>query len=184
MAVCITTDNSRIADDSQAGPVDLGNALGSNGKCDITVPMANTSVVPHVDLHLNGKTNTEAPPSAETVMIFATENSNGDAQQSDKLGLIRLWKEALAQPREGPVSSANSELVKDANEQVQLIAREDLGDYASAEELANKIVPEALKQSLQRYGLKCGGTPQERAARLFLLKSVPLENLPKSVFAK
>eukprot|EP00884_Botryococcus_braunii_P007270 jgi/Botrbrau1/16544/Bobra.0256s0003.1 len=41
-----------------------------------------------------------------------------------------------------------------------------------------------LKQELMRYGLKCGGTLAERAARLFLLKSSPLGQLEKKHFAK
>uniref|UniRef100_A0A5B7AQB0 Ubiquitin-like domain-containing protein n=1 Tax=Davidia involucrata TaxID=16924 RepID=A0A5B7AQB0_DAVIN len=43
---------------------------------------------------------------------------------------------------------------------------------------------ERLKSELQTHGLKCGGTLQERAARLFLLKTTPLEMLPKKLLAK
>ncbi|WCJ22405.1 Ubiquitin-like superfamily protein [Euphorbia peplus] len=43
---------------------------------------------------------------------------------------------------------------------------------------------ERLKNELQARGLKCGGTLQERAARLFLLKSTPLDKLPKKLLAK
>lgn len=43
---------------------------------------------------------------------------------------------------------------------------------------------ERLKSELQARGLKCGGTLQERAARLFLLKTTPVEMLPKKLLAK
>lgn len=43
---------------------------------------------------------------------------------------------------------------------------------------------ENLKTELQSRGLKFGGTLQERAARLFLLKSTPLDKLPKKLLAK
>ena len=43
---------------------------------------------------------------------------------------------------------------------------------------------ERLKAELQARGLKCGGTLQERAARLFLLKSTPLDKLPKKLLAR
>ncbi|KAH7522879.1 hypothetical protein JRO89_XSUnG0090800 [Xanthoceras sorbifolium] len=43
---------------------------------------------------------------------------------------------------------------------------------------------ERLKTELQARGLKCGGTLQERAARLFLLKTTPVEKLPKKLLAK
>lgn len=36
---------------------------------------------------------------------------------------------------------------------------------------------------LQSRGLKCGGSLSERAGRLFLLKTVPLEKLDKKHFA-
>lgn len=41
-----------------------------------------------------------------------------------------------------------------------------------------------LKSELQERGLKCGGSVSERAARLFLLKSIPLEKLDRKHFAK
>ncbi|XP_073143989.1 uncharacterized protein [Henckelia pumila] len=56
-------------------------------------------------------------------------------------------------------------------------------EYNSAAEL-EVIGMERLKAELQTRGLKCGGTLQERAARLFLLKTTPLELLPKKVLAK
>uniref|UniRef100_A0A0D9V468 Uncharacterized protein n=1 Tax=Leersia perrieri TaxID=77586 RepID=A0A0D9V468_9ORYZ len=59
----------------------------------------------------------------------------------------------------------------------------ELTNYSSAAEL-EVLGMEKLKLELQTRGLKCGGTLQERAARLFLLKTTPLEKLPKKLFAK
>ncbi|KAK6142739.1 hypothetical protein DH2020_023087 [Rehmannia glutinosa] len=56
-------------------------------------------------------------------------------------------------------------------------------EYHSVAEL-EVLGMERLKTELQVRGLKCGGTLQERAARLFLLKTTPLEMLPKKLFAK
>ncbi|KAL3815126.1 hypothetical protein ACJIZ3_016394 [Penstemon smallii] len=56
-------------------------------------------------------------------------------------------------------------------------------EYNSASEL-EVLGLERLKLELQARGLKCGGTLQERAARLFLLKTTPLEKLPKKLLAK
>ncbi|KAF9687914.1 hypothetical protein SADUNF_Sadunf02G0142700 [Salix dunnii] len=56
-------------------------------------------------------------------------------------------------------------------------------EFISASEL-EVLGMERLKTELQVHGLKCGGTLQERAARLFLLKSTPLEKLPKKLLAK
>jgi len=58
----------------------------------------------------------------------------------------------------------------------------DLSQIADIEQL-KACGLEALKKDLQCYGLKCGGTLQERAERLFLLKHSKLNTLPKHCFA-
>ena len=60
----------------------------------------------------------------------------------------------------------------------------DLSEYGTAEELREKVGGDALKAELARIGLKCGGTPLDRAKRLLLTKDTPLDQLPKKVFAK
>ncbi|XP_039056457.1 replication stress response regulator SDE2-like [Hibiscus syriacus] len=55
----------------------------------------------------------------------------------------------------------------------------NFNDFNSSEEM-EVLELERLKSELQERGLKCGGTLQERAARLFLLKS----KLPKKLLAK
>ncbi|KAL3615709.1 hypothetical protein CASFOL_041370 [Castilleja foliolosa] len=59
----------------------------------------------------------------------------------------------------------------------------DFDEYRSAAEL-EVLGMERLKTELEARGLKCGGTLRERAARLFLLKTTPLEMLPKKLLAK
>ncbi|KAK7397428.1 hypothetical protein VNO78_18599 [Psophocarpus tetragonolobus] len=59
----------------------------------------------------------------------------------------------------------------------------NLDAFNSAEQL-EVLGLERLKSELQSRGLKCGGTLQERAARLFLLKSTALDKLPKKLLAK
>ncbi|CDY48495.1 BnaA09g00280D [Brassica napus] len=56
-------------------------------------------------------------------------------------------------------------------------------DFNSAKDM-EVMGMERLKTELQSHGLKCGGTLQERAARLFLLKSTPIDKLPKKLLAK
>ncbi|KAF2315215.1 hypothetical protein GH714_038460 [Hevea brasiliensis] len=56
-------------------------------------------------------------------------------------------------------------------------------DFNSAAEM-EVLGMERLKNELQARGLKCGGTMQERAARLFLLKTTSLDKLPKKLLAK
>uniref|UniRef100_A0ACD5VTM5 Uncharacterized protein n=1 Tax=Avena sativa TaxID=4498 RepID=A0ACD5VTM5_AVESA len=59
----------------------------------------------------------------------------------------------------------------------------DLNFYNSVEELV-VLGPEKLKEALAARGLKAGGTVQQRAERLFLLKHTPLEQLDRKHFAK
>ncbi|KAF3334980.1 Splicing factor 3A subunit 3 [Carex littledalei] len=59
----------------------------------------------------------------------------------------------------------------------------DLDYYSTVEELM-EVAPEKLKEALAARGLKSGGTVQQRAERLFLLKHTPLEKLDKKHFAK
>lgn len=56
-------------------------------------------------------------------------------------------------------------------------------EFNSPEEM-EALGMEKLKSELQAHGLKCGGTLHERAARLFLLKSTPLDKLPKKLLVK
>ncbi|KAK1320621.1 hypothetical protein QJS10_CPA03g00170 [Acorus calamus] len=56
-------------------------------------------------------------------------------------------------------------------------------EYSAAAELED-LGMERLKKELQTRGLKCGGTLHERAERLFLLKTTPIDMLPKKVLAK
>lgn len=73
----------------------------------------------------------------------------------------------------------------DSNKKDEKISMEplDLEEFRTADELQS-VGLERLKSALMSYGLKCGGTLQERADRLFLIKDKPLEELDPSLFAK
>nr|GEV75684.1 splicing factor SF3a60 homolog [Tanacetum cinerariifolium] len=57
----------------------------------------------------------------------------------------------------------------------------DMDCYTSVAELV-ELAPEKLKEALRVLGLKTGGTVQQRAKRLFVMKHTPLENLDKKHF--
>ncbi|ESS35917.1 telomere stability/silencing protein [Toxoplasma gondii VEG] len=59
----------------------------------------------------------------------------------------------------------------------------DVHAFATAEDLEKNVHPEVLKKKLAMLGWKCGGRPAERAARLFLLKSLNGKPPPKHVLA-
>merc|ERR1739848_524763 len=60
----------------------------------------------------------------------------------------------------------------------------DVNKYETAKDL-QRLGMEELKKQLQLRGMKCGGTMDERAKRLFLCKGVKdLRKLHESLFAK
>ncbi len=59
----------------------------------------------------------------------------------------------------------------------------DVMQFRSASDLES-IGLVRLKNELQRHGLKCGGSLSERAARLFLLKTTPVNKLDQQHFSK
>lgn len=71
---------------------------------------------------------------------------------------------------------------EDKNSEVAQDEPLDFSKYQSAEEMEG-LGLEKLKKELQSRGLKCGGSISERAGRLFLLKTSPLEKLDKKHFA-
>lgn len=73
---------------------------------------------------------------------------------------------------------------KDTNSALaQSGAHLDLLGFSSPEELAS-LGLDRLKQALQALNLKCGGTLEERAQRLFITKGKSSEELASSLFAK
>lgn len=60
----------------------------------------------------------------------------------------------------------------------------ELGKYTSAAGLLTACGAEAVKQELMRMGLKCGGTPEMRAERLWSTKGKALKELDPRLFAK
>jgi splicing factor 3A subunit 3 len=72
-------------------------------------------------------------------------------------------------------------LVSDTTETAQTI---NVSNFETAEALAESVNENVLKMELTRLGMKCGGTPLDRAKRLFLTKDTPLGQLPAKVFVK
>lgn len=59
----------------------------------------------------------------------------------------------------------------------------DLLQVASVDQLV-ALGLDALKADLMRRGLKCGGTLQERATRLFSVKGLSADDIPTALIAK
>ncbi|KAF3775464.1 SDE2-like protein [Nymphaea thermarum] len=85
-----------------------------------------------------------------------------------------------------PVTSeaAHDNLTKeDAVKESQFDEALNLDNFQTAKDF-EIIGMERLKSELQARGLKCGGTLEQRAERLFLLKTMPMDKIPKKHLAK
>ena len=69
------------------------------------------------------------------------------------------------------------------NPQIIALFRTQPALVESADQLA-AAGGDALKAELDQLGLKCGGTVQMRAERLFLTRNKPRSEWPKTIFAK
>ena len=85
-----------------------------------------------------------------------------------------------------PSNGTHTEQMKQSSVGVvnqEIIDRFNLEDYMMADEL-EQLGPDVLKTILQNKGLKCGGTIQERAQRLFSIKGKLLDEIDPNLFAK
>ena len=81
----------------------------------------------------------------------------------------------------GAAASAQAAASEAAGEAAHLPI--DLMQFSSASDLESMGLVR-LKNELQQHGLKCGGSLSERAARLFLLKTIPVNKLDQQHLSK
>nr|GMC88889.1 protein SDE2 homolog [Ipomoea batatas] len=126
----------------------------------------------------NFKAEKEASSSSGSAVAEEIIDQQTGNSTSGEEGTSQIEASSDARPKAGAVQEGEGS-VKVADPERAL----NFDEISSAEEL-EILGMEKLKSELQLRGLKCGGTLQERAARLFLLKTTPLEMLPKKLLAK
>ncbi|KAI3921225.1 hypothetical protein MKW92_052836 [Papaver armeniacum] len=140
----------------------MGPELGSREEI---VPEAET-----VHVEGNGSVGTESESDNQTV----DQSANGNLEIRDELAGNSVVDEVNGSVEEAAVAGEKSSyLEKPLN----------FDDFNSAADM-EVLGMERLKAELQAHGLKCGGSLQERASRLFLLKTTPIDKLPKKLLAK
>lgn len=80
-----------------------------------------------------------------------------------------------------PITQNKHELKRKREELNQTFPKVNLHEYSAAKDL-EPLGLDHLKTELMRLGLKCGGTIEERAERLFGTKGMSLASLPKEYF--
>ncbi|KAL8455237.1 hypothetical protein Emag_000940 [Eimeria magna] len=133
-------------------------------------------------------------PSKQSTSKAAKVDAAAQAlmQQLEHMRLKAASQEAAERSKraeaEAERARAAAAAEKAAAEAAEKIAREaralDVSQFSSAEELARAVDEAVVKEKLKQLGWKCGGRPEERAARLMHLKTVDLANVPKALLAR
>ncbi|GAV64420.1 Telomere_Sde2 domain-containing protein/Telomere_Sde2_2 domain-containing protein [Cephalotus follicularis] len=173
---------------------------GSSGRGDVR-DKENSMVQP--EIFAEKAVQSKSVSCSEAVMVSETEAVQAEGKMYNE---IEYMKKLVVQPpsvsstengegfmsrRTDSETSGHFDIKSGADEEAIVVKTKvaesekplNLDEFNSAAEL-EVLGLERLKSELLGHGLKCGGTLQERAARLFLLKSTPLEKLPKKLLAK
>ncbi len=130
---------------------------------------------------LTHSTDVQEPNATTTDELFELQQ----AKEEDELRQQQAQLATFAGMR--AVGSTDEETAQDpeATERPHIVTlfRSQPALVESAEQLAG-AGGDALKAELDRLGLKCGGTVQMRAERLFQTRNKPRSEWPKAIFAK
>ena len=119
-----------------------------------------------------------ATPQAETTPPVETDHTNHSLPTESN---IHFHTEPTNQSESLPPKTAKQPPAKQSIDIDP--AGFDLNMYNSVEELLS-VGGDMLKAVLQYKGLKCGGTPQERAERLLSIKGKKMEEIDANLFSK
>ena len=156
-----------ITGNAAAGGSDLTTAAGPERQSSVTGPR--TSFVAGVRQASLALSVTAPPAAAPAAVALGTAGSAAAAAPAGA-------------GREGSGGESNGMTAASATP-AAAVEDIDLAAVGSCEEL-EAFGLDALKAALQKRGLKAGGSAAERAARLWLLKTTPLEKLDRKHFAK
>ncbi|XP_039812317.1 replication stress response regulator SDE2-like [Panicum virgatum] len=152
-----------------------------NGKClESTVEPAMRSGAEGGDFESDGSVETDVGMVDQPISVISAVVASEEVLKSDGVKADVDDTASAASNQNNPEVTQVEESTDVSNSHSEPL---DLVKYSSAAELET-LGLEKLKVELQSRGLKCGGTLQERAARLFLLKTTPLDKLPKKLLAK
>ncbi|XP_057625069.1 splicing regulator SDE2 isoform X1 [Chionomys nivalis] len=155
-----------------------------------------TMTDPGQDIVENTQTGRGETSSGEhTERKIVTETEDGPAkketespkptQKDQETGVTGRDRTAVALSEEDSESVPVANLEGNHSGDTQALSREavDLFAFSSVAELES-LGLERLKCELMALGLKCGGTLQERAARLFSVRGLAKEHIDPALFAK
>ncbi|KAL8425384.1 hypothetical protein Efla_003612 [Eimeria flavescens] len=132
----------------------------------------------------NGKPSSQ-PAKADAAAVALLEQLE---QMRLKAASAQAAERSRKAAAEAQALKAAATAKKAAAEAAERLVREaqalDVSRFNTAEELAQAVDESVVKEKLKQLGWKCGGRPEERAARLMHLKTVDLANVPKALLAR
>ena len=118
------------------------------------------------------------------------EAAEADFSERWEKGEVARWQQQQQQQAGGGVANGGGAsgagtagACTECSSSAGAVAPIDLTQYATAKDL-EALGLEVLKMQLSSAGLKAGGSLTQRAERLFLLKSAPIDLIPKKELAK
>jgi len=133
--------------------------------------------------------NSSAPKRMKGDDLFGLLPEEDDNEDPNPSPALQTKKESIATSQEdqssqppAPVASVSTpvpSVTEKEEEEVELL---DLGKYGTVEELVQEG-PDVLKRNLESRGLKCGGSLQQRAERLFAVRGIPQDQWDRKLLA-
>ncbi|CDI84903.1 hypothetical protein, conserved [Eimeria praecox] len=134
---------------------------------------------------ISAKKSTTESPKADTAAAALMQQLEQMRLKASAEREKELQRQAEAAAEAARAAALAEKAAAEAAEKVAREAQQlDVSRFNTAEELAKAVDAAVVKEKLRQLGWKCGGRPEERAARLFQLKTVDLSNVPKALLAR
>ncbi|XP_028396012.1 replication stress response regulator SDE2-like [Dendronephthya gigantea] len=188
-----TTDNPPSGNISE-NECNIDNPSRESSHADLTIKIVanetNNSEIIEQEKHSAPSINTQTltqlatPNSENKTESFSTRNDKQLNESKDKVGM----KESLLSSNSiSSTDDTEKKCEKPSSVQEETCTSVtvplNLDEYNSIQDLES-LGLDVLKSALMSLGLKCGGTLQQRAERLFSIKGIPREKIDPSLFAK
>ncbi|KAI3947217.1 hypothetical protein MKX01_019870 [Papaver californicum] len=162
--------------ESNTGCFEAGQGSGSNDEIDglMGPEMESRDIVSEAEIvHIKGNRSVGTE----------SESDNQTVDQSANVSNLEIRNELARNSVVAEVNGSVEEAVVASEKNSDLEKPLNFDDFNCAADM-EVLGMERLKAELQAHGLKCGGALKERASRLFLLKTTPVDKLPKKLLAK
>ncbi|KAL9952898.1 hypothetical protein ACROYT_G040227 [Oculina patagonica] len=186
---CASTSTDTSFSSTRCEPSRSLQALEDRDQVDMETEVTKTAAPTlQTDTEEQGKTTTDMEIQAMSCTQASETDTDKDDHRRDRTTCTEDIQEKDALLQVTSQGTEHTDKTGLAGEQVterQSLEKVEfrLDNYTSAEELES-LGLDCLKEELMTRGLKCGGTLQQRAQRLFATKGVPLDQLDPSFFAK